>query len=69
MQHEQGESPPRPASLVVDCGYSAAHAAPVLSRTPLNFATRRLNVGGKLLTNQLKQIVSYRSYNVMEETQ
>jgi hypothetical protein len=35
---------------------------------PLNFATRRLNVGGKLLTNQLKQIVSYRSYNVMEET-
>lgn len=28
----------------------------------------RLNVGGKLLTNYLKEIVSYRQWNMMEET-
>jgi len=59
---------PRPAALVVDCGFSATHCMPIFGGTPLNFATKRLNVGGKLLTNHLKTIVSYRSYNVMEET-
>ena len=58
---------PRPATLVVDAGYSATHVMPVFGATPINFATRRINVGGKLLTNHLKQVVSYRSYNVMEE--
>ena len=34
----------------------------------VNFGVRRLNVGGKILTNHLKQVVSYRAYNVMDET-
>jgi hypothetical protein len=29
--------------------------------------TVRLNVGGKLLTNYLKEILSYRQLNVMDE--
>ena len=29
---------------------------------------RRLNIGGKIMTNHLKQVVSYRAYNVMDET-
>ena len=57
-----------PAALVVDLGFSATHCVPIFGGCPLNFATKRLNVGGKMLTNHLKQIVSYRSYNVMEET-
>jgi len=61
-------SPPRPASLVVDAGFSATHCMPIFGSAPLNFATKRLNIGGKLLTNHLKTIVSYRSYNVMEES-
>lgn len=28
---------------------------------------RRLNVGGKLLTNYLKEVVSYRQWNMMDE--
>lgn len=28
----------------------------------------RLNVGGKFLTNYLKEVISYRQYNMMEET-
>ena len=49
---------PRPASLVVDAGFSSTHCVPIFGGTPLNFGTKRLNVGGKLLTNHLKTIVS-----------
>jgi actin-related protein 6 len=31
-------------------------------------AIRRINVGGKLLTNQLKEIVSFRYWDMMDET-
>ena len=60
--------PPRPATLVVDAGFSSTHCVPIFGGTPLNFAAKRLNVGGKMLTNHLKTLVSFRSYNVMEET-
>jgi hypothetical protein len=29
---------------------------------------RRVNVGGKLLTNYLKEVISYRAWNMMDET-
>lgn len=28
---------------------------------------KRLNIGGKLLTNYLKELVSYRQWNMMDE--
>lgn len=56
------------AALVLDVGFSATHVVPIYSGTAINHAIKRLNVGGKLLTNQLKTVVSYRSYNVMQET-
>lgn len=31
-------------------------------------AIRRIDVGGKLLTNHLKEIISYRQLNVMDES-
>lgn len=52
----------RPAALVIDAGFSGTHIMPIFGGKPLNFATKRLNVGGKLLTNHLKQVVSYRYY-------
>ena len=52
---------------MVDVGYSATHVVPVFGSTPVNYGIKRVDVGGKLLTNHLKQICSYRSYNVMEE--
>ncbi|XP_071683445.1 actin-related protein 6-like [Lolium perenne] len=55
-------------SLVVDCGFSFTHACPVLQNFTLNYAVRRMDLGGKALTNYLKEIVSYRSLNVMDET-
>lgn len=34
----------------------------------LNYAAKRIDLGGKALTNYLKELVSYRSVNVMDET-
>ncbi|XP_050214908.1 actin-related protein 6 [Mercurialis annua] len=55
-------------SLVVDCGFSFTHAAPVFQNVTLNYAVKRIDLGGKALTNYLKELVSYRSINVMDES-
>lgn len=55
-------------SLVVDCGFSFTHAAPVFQNFTLNYGVKRLDLGGKALTNFLKELVSYRSVNVMDES-
>ncbi|KAM5547953.1 actin-related protein 6 [Rosa sericea] len=55
-------------SLVVDCGFSFTHAVPVFQNFPINYAAKRIDLGGKALTNYLKELVSYRSVNVMDET-
>lgn len=59
---------PSPAHLVVDCGFSFSHATPVFDHFDLNHATKRVSIGGKVLTNQLKEVVSYRVMNMMNET-
>lgn len=55
-------------SLVVDCGFSFTHAAPVFQNFTINYAAKRIDLGGKALTNYLKELVSYRAVNVMDET-
>lgn len=60
--------PPLPRGAVIDAGFSSTHTVPIFGGAPLNFGTTRLNVGGKMLTNQLKQLVSFRAFNVMDET-
>ncbi|KAI8080074.1 actin family [Halteromyces radiatus] len=55
-------------ALIVDSGYSFTHIIPFFQRKPITKAIRRINVGGKLLTNQLKETVSFRYYDMMEET-
>ena len=61
------------ACLVVDSGFSFTHVAPYVFHDKKQFikikkAVRRVDVGGKLLTNNLKDIISYRQMNVMDET-
>jgi len=53
---------------VVDSGYSFTHVVPTHRRgeAVIN-AIRRLNVGGKVLTNLLKESVTYRQWNMMDE--
>lgn len=54
--------------IIVDSGYSCTHIVPYINGKKYYPAVRRIDVGGKLLTNYLKDILSYRQLHVMEET-
>ena len=54
--------------LVVDSGFSFTHIVPICNGKILKKAVLRLDVGGKLLTNHLKEIISYRQLHVLDET-
>ena len=52
---------------VIDSGFSFTHIMPFIQGKCVKSAVKRVNVGGKLLTNYLKEIVSYRQWNMMDE--
>ena len=54
--------------LVIDTSYSDTTILPLYNGKLLQSAVRRLTVGGKLLTNYMKELSSLRHYNMMEET-
>lgn len=54
--------------LIIDMGFSFTHIVPVIKGEKLKTAIIRIDVGGKVLTNHLKEIISYRQLNVMDET-
>lgn len=54
--------------LVIDSGFSFTHVIPLIEGKIVWSAVKRLDVGGKLLTNQLKELVSFRQWNMMDET-
>lgn len=54
--------------LVIDIGYSFTHVVPFVKDKKWKAGIRRIDVGGKLLTNHLKEIISYRQLNVMDES-
>ncbi|KAH3760812.1 hypothetical protein Pelo_7377D [Pelomyxa schiedti] len=57
-----------PCYTVVDCGFSFTHTTPFFDNIKLNYAVKRVDVGGKVLTNYLKETISFRQWNMMEET-
>ncbi|THC95756.1 hypothetical protein EYZ11_004753 [Aspergillus tanneri] len=59
---------PTECLLVVDSGYSHTTVTPLYKGQPLQRAIRRLDLGGKHLTNYLKEVVSMRQYNMVDET-
>ena len=60
--------PECPCCLVVDTGYSFTHIVPYYQGRMLLEGIRRIDIGGKLMTNHLKEIVSYRQLHVLDET-
>lgn len=46
--------------IVVDIGYSFTHVVPFIKDKKFKPGIRRIDVGGKLMTNHLKEIISYR---------
>jgi len=55
-------------SLIVDSGFSFTHVLPVCHGQILKRSARRIDVGGKVMTNYLKEIISYRQLHVLDET-
>lgn len=53
--------------LVVDSGYSHTTVTPLVKGRPIQEAIRRLDIGGKFLTNYLKELISIRHFNVTDE--
>ncbi|OCK86356.1 Actin/actin-like protein [Lepidopterella palustris CBS 459.81] len=54
--------------LLIDTSYSHTTITPLYNGRPIQPALLRLSVGGKVLTNYLKEIASIRHYNMLDET-
>ena len=66
--HGGANEPSSPVRVVVDVGYSATWVVPLLGTTIVPESCRRLDIGGKLLTNLLKEELTWRHFNLMDET-
>lgn len=62
------KNPTSKCCIIVDVGYSFCHVIPYVNDMKIKAGIRRIDVGGKLLTNHLKEILSYRQLHVMDET-
>ncbi|KAL7411885.1 actin family [Mrakia frigida] len=54
--------------VLVDAGYSYTHIIPIMEGKVVHSAIKRIDVGGKLLTNHLKTLISFRHWNMMDQT-
>ena len=54
--------------IVVDSGFSFTHTVPIYEGRIVYKACRRIDIGGKALTNLLKETISNRQFNMMDET-
>ncbi|GAK66050.1 actin-like protein ARP6 [Moesziomyces antarcticus] len=62
-------APRRPQSmLVLDLGYSFCHAVPIVNGQVVYPAVRRLELGAKMLINLLKETLSFRQLDTMDES-
>ena len=53
--------------LVIDCGFSQTTITPLYNGCPLQRAIRRLDFGGKHLTNLLKEVISVRYFDLHQD--
>jgi actin-related protein 6 len=60
--------PPAEILMLVDSSYSHTTITPLLFGRPIQPAIRRLDVGGKLLTNYLTRLLSLRQYDMRNDT-
>ncbi|SGY73736.1 BQ5605_C005g03315 [Microbotryum silenes-dioicae] len=54
--------------IVVDAGFSFTHVVPIYKGRLIEDAIQRIDAGGKLLTNHLKELVSFRQWYMMDQT-
>ena len=53
--------------MVVDSGFSFTSIVPFFGGLPLRYASTRVDVGGKLLTNLLSENLSFKEINLKSE--
>lgn len=58
---------PAEIMMVIDSGYSHTTITPVFRGRPLHPGVRRLDVGGKLLTNYMTRLISMRHFDVRND--
>lgn len=59
---------PMECLLVIDSGYSHTVVTPVFQGRPIQRAIRRMDLGGKHLTNLMKEIISVRHFDLHQDT-
>ncbi|CZR66348.1 related to actin-like protein [Phialocephala subalpina] len=60
--------PPAEIMMLIDSSYSHTTITPLLLGRPIQSAIRRLDVGGKLLTNYVTRLLSLRQYDMRNDT-
>lgn len=54
--------------LVIDSGFNCSWIVPVIKGVPYYKAVKKLDIGGRFLNGFLREALSFRHYNVMDET-
>ncbi|XP_074643022.1 actin-related protein 6-like [Tubulanus polymorphus] len=67
-RHNKTSNKKHKCTLIVDTGFSFTHVVPYYNGKKVKGPIRRLTIGGKILTNHLKEVISYRQLMVMDET-
>lgn len=57
-----------PFQIVIDSGFNCTWIVPVIKGVPYYKAIKKLDLGGRFLNGLLKETLSFRHYNVMDET-
>lgn len=68
QEETKGKSPLAECALVVDVGFNCTNVLPTILGEVYWPAVQQLSVGGRLLTNYLRETVSFQQFNMMEET-
>lgn len=71
LYHSEGSTSSTPlaeCALVIDCGFNCTNVLPTILGEVYWPAVQQISVGGRMLTNYLRETVSFQQFNMMEET-
>lgn len=57
-----------PFQIVIDSGFNCTWVVPIIKGVPFYKAVKKLDIGGRFINGLLKETLSFRHYNVMDET-
>ncbi|CCK71258.1 Arp6p KNAG_0G02010 [Huiozyma naganishii CBS 8797] len=58
----------RDFQLVIDSGFNCTWVVPIIKGVPFYKAIKKMDIGGRFLNGLLKETLSFRHYNMMDET-